>query len=133
MTACFYPIRIENITPKKNDKYRFIDYINLIYYINKTKLDDIIRYILYDYCGVSVLGYYKSRHVYWCKKNSKYSCDLHLEISIIKKDDNYSQIKISALVGNDLEIVSFIKKLHESLQLYETTNFIKTCLDKQLL
>ena len=133
MTACFYPIRIDSRSTKKDDKYRFIDYINLIYYINKTRLDDIIRYILSDYCGISVIGYYKSSDVYWCKKNSKYSCNLHVEIKIIRKGDNYSQIKISALVGNDLEILSFIKKLHESLQLYETTNFIKTCLDKQLL
>ena len=133
MAACFYRIKIDSISPKKDDKFRFMDYINLIYYINKTKIDDIIMYIIKYCCSVSVMGYYNYNDVYWCKKNSKYSCDLHIEIKIIKKSDEYSQIKLTALVGNDAEIISFVKKLHERLQLYQTTNFIKTCLDDVVL
>ncbi len=133
MTTFYYPIKNDNISSKKDEKYRFIEHINLIYYIEKSKIDELIRYIFTNYCGVSVFGYYKNSDVYWCKKNSKYSCDLHVEIQIIKKSKEYSHIKIIPLVGNDENIRYFVTNLHNSLQLYQRSNFIKTCFSRQRL
>lgn len=125
MTACFYPTKEDNISPKKDFKFRFIEQINLIYYIDKKKLDDVIRYILKDYCGISMVGYYKRNDIYWCKKYDNSLCDLHVEIQIIKKSQGHSIVKISTFVGNDIDINSFVSNLHKKLQIYQATNFIK--------
>jgi hypothetical protein len=119
MTACFYQIRMDNILSKKDDNFRFIECIKLIYYIEKNKINEVIKYIMTYYCGIHILGYYKYCDKYWCKKKSKASCDLHIEIEVIKKGFNYSHIKIIPLVGNDKIINNFVKKFHEGLQLYQ--------------
>lgn len=131
MTACFYQVKIDNMYPRRDEKFRFIDYINLVYYVDKNKIDEMIKYILIDYCGNSVMGYDNHSDKYWCKKNSRYSCDLHIEIEIIKKGYGYSRLKITPLVGNDTNIKYFIKKLHESIKLYETSKIIKYYIDNQ--
>lgn len=128
MTPCFYPIRLNSISPKDH-KFRFIEKKNLIYYIDKKKLDDIIKYILTEYCGISMMGYYKRNDVYWCKKYNKCKCDLYVEVQIIKKSLGHSIVKISSFVGNDKDINTFVSNLHNKLDIYQADNFIKTCLD----
>lgn len=129
MTACFYPIRLDEMNPKKFCKFRFMEQINLIYYIDKNKLDDLLKYILTEYCDISMMGYYKHNDKYWCKKYSKYSCDLYIEIQIIKKSFDHTIVRVNPFVGNDTNINNFITSLHESLQVHQASNFIRNCLN----
>jgi len=133
MTACFYPIRTDIVSPKTDVKFRFKEHIILIYYIDKTKLDDIIKHILTDYCSISIMGYYKRSDKFWCKKYTKYSCDLHIEIQIIKKSFGHSIVKISPFVGDDTNIKTFVSKLHDNLMVFHTADLIKTSIDMSSL
>ena len=121
MTACYYPIKIDDGSTKRYE-YRFIDYIYLQYYIDKTKLEEIIKYILIESCNISVIGYNKHRDTYCIKKNKKYYCELHIELEIKKKEFVFSQIKMNPLLGTNMNIKTFIVKLNESLLVYQHQN-----------
>jgi hypothetical protein len=121
MTACYYPIKIEHESTKRYE-YRFMDSIYLQYYIDKTKLEEIIKYILIESCNISVIGYNKHRDTYCIKKNKKYYCELHIELEIMKKEFEFSQIRITPLLGMNVNIRNFIIKLNESLLVYQRKN-----------
>lgn len=125
MLACFYPYENKNILPIKNN-YRFIEIIKLIYFINKYKIDYIIKHILTEFCNVSILGYETFTDKYCCKICNRSNCVLlHIELEIIYKNDNISEILIVPLIGNDIKIKNFVKKLNEAMQLYNTSSFVK--------
>lgn len=131
MAVCFYPIKITDInSSKKNNKFRFISHTILLYYINTEALIEILRYILTGYCDVSILGYEKKYQKYWFKKYTKTDCELHIEIEIVYKDYNLSQIKIAPLIGDSININSFILHLNSILHAYQNTNLIKKCFDR---
>jgi hypothetical protein len=118
MTACYYPIKIDDDSTKRYE-FRFMDSIYLHYYIDKTKIEEIIRYILSEYCDISVIGYNKHSDKFWCKRNSKNVCEMHIELEIMKKEFGFSQIKMTPLIGININIKNFIIKLNESLLVYQ--------------
>ena len=119
MTACYYPIKIDDDSTKRYE-FRFMDSIYLHYYIDKTKIEEIIRYILSEYCDISVIGYNKNRDKYCIKKIKKYYCEMHIELEIMKKEFGFSQIKMTPLLGINMNIKNFIIKFNESLLVYQS-------------
>ena len=125
MTACFYPINFESVNlPNKKERFRYIDYIKLFYYIEKSNVDDIMRKILSEHCDVSVIGYDKYSDKFLCKKYGKNSCELHIEIKIINKGRNCSLVKIIPLVGVDTNIKKFVLAVDKCLRLCQTSKYL---------
>lgn len=131
MSACFYPINFEDKSYlKKINKFRFMNYISLLYNIDSEKIIEIIRHILSKYCDISVIGYDKKYQKIWCKKYNKSICDLHIEIEIIYKDYELSQIKIIPLIGNDLNIKRFVSIISQFLKIYQKHNLLKNYFER---
>lgn len=99
-------------------------------YMNKQSIDKIMQQILIEFCNSSVIGYDKFEDKFWCKKFYKSRCDFHIELKIIRKDKNTSYISIKSIMGNIHLIDLFIGDLKESLELYRTSTFIKSCIEK---
>ena len=129
MSVCYYPAhqKIKSLDCKL-ERFRIINEINFTYYLDKTVFDKIMHRILIDFCDSSVLGYDKNSDKYWCKKYNKLSCNLHVEIFVICKGYDYTDIIINPLIGNNEDINAFIYDFNESVQMYNTSNFIRDIL-----
>jgi len=130
MSVCFYQINFNNEISERNlEKYRFIDTKLMAFYINSDKLIDLIQGILSDFCNANVIGYNKETNKYWCKIYDKQYCSLHVELEILKYNNELTFINIVPLIGTDKLIEEFVSNFKESIQLYTTSSFIKSCLD----
>jgi predicted ATP-grasp superfamily ATP-dependent carboligase len=129
MSICFYQNNNKsNISPRTKERFRLVDEKILNCCLEKTKIDKIIRDIFTEFCGASVTGYDCNQDKYLCKKYIKSDCILHLEIKVISNNDYGSQIIIKPLIGTDGEIKSFMYDFNESIQMYVTSNFIRSIL-----
>jgi hypothetical protein len=116
-----------NSTPKVQER---INEANLTYSLHKSEIDKIIQHILIDLCDIDVLGYDKNDDKYWCKKYNNSACIMHLELTVLLNKYDYSDIKISTLIGENNDVSSFISNFDESVQMYKTSNFIRSLLCK---
>jgi hypothetical protein len=135
MSVCFYPIDISKTNTKRvTEKFRFIEHINLICCIEKSKLYEIMIKILSKKCHMSMFGYERFKERFWFKniKNKKY-CNLHIEIEIIKINYCCSKIKITPLVGIDKYIKEFILYIDKCLMLYHNYNNIMRYIKNDIL
>lgn len=133
MAAQSYPIKTSTRFEKnKSNKYFYMENITLRYLINKEILDKIMNNILVDFCGASVIGYDRIHDKYFCKISKNNKCELHMEIKIYDEDE-ISQISLIPLIGNKNTIQNFILNLNEAIELYKTSNFIKSCLEQSAL
>ena len=122
MSACFYPIKnSDNYQKNFVMKFRFIEHINLIYNIEKTKIYEFIRHLFSKDCDSNILfGFEKSKERFWYKKyDNKKTCELYIEIDIIKINFHSSKIKIIPLVGIDKDIKNIIFSIDRFLQLHQ--------------
>jgi hypothetical protein len=130
MSVRLYPIKNQLMFQEnKCNKYLYMELIKLNYFINKSKLENIIRNVLLNFCEVSVIGYERLTDKYWCKICENNCCILHVEIEILYKNNNTSDIHILPFVGNKTNLKKFIFDINEALQLYQTSTFIKNCLE----
>lgn len=128
MSVCFYPTsRLDTSSPRKIERYRFINEIKLIYKIDKSVIDDTIKYILMHNCCSSVVGYNTITNKYWCKIYGKSNCDLHLEIYIKGLCFDSCELQITPLIGETKFISEFIKNIDQGLQMFQTQSIIKSC------
>jgi hypothetical protein len=97
--------------------------------INNIDIDAIIKNILSDFCNANVIGYEKSTNIYWCKMYEDKFCQLHIEIEIINTGFEQTQLKICPLYGTSKSIENFVSNFKESIQLYNTSSFIRKCLE----
>ena len=130
MSVCYYQMNKNNtFSPRSLERYRFIDTKLMTFYINIDKLLDIIKCILSDFCNADVIGYEKRTNKYWCKMYDKNNCTLHIELEILKHNNELSFIKLVPLIGTDKLIEEFVSNFKESIQLYTTSSFIRSCLE----
>ena len=128
MSVCFYPTpRLDTSSPRKIERYRFLDEINLIYKIDKSVIDDVLKHILMNNCSVSVVGYNTITNKYWCKIYGKSNCNLHLEIYVKGLYFDASEIIITPLTGETKFIRNFIENMDKGLQMFQTATYIKSC------
>jgi hypothetical protein len=104
--------------------------IKLQYYINRTKLDNIMRNILLNFCEVSVIGYNNLNKNYWFKICENKYCVLHAEIEILYKNSEISELNILPLVGNINTIKKFVYDINEALYLYQSSLFVRGSLSR---
>ena len=97
--------------------------------MSKTKIDSIIHLILIDFCNTSVIGYDKYDDKYWCKKYDKNKCVLHIEMKLIDKGYDLTQIQLRPQICTDKTIEAFKSDLNETIQMYKTSSFIKGLID----
>lgn len=134
MSICYYPSYNKSKSLNyKLERFRIINEINLTYYLDKSIIDKIMKRILIDFCESSVIGYDRYHDKYWCKKYNKLICKLNIEIYVIFKGYNYSEIKIIPLVGMNEEINTFIYDFNESIQLYMESDFIRGIIESESL
>jgi len=127
MSLCSHQINRDiNFTPKRLER---ICKKNILIKINKIDVDSIIKNILLDFCNANVIGYEKNTNRYWCKMYEDKFCQLHIEIEIINKGFEQSQVKISPLYGTSKSIENFVSNFKESIELYTTSSFIRSCLE----
>lgn len=127
MSLCCHQINRDiNFAPRSLER---ISKKDILIKINKIDVDAIIKNILSDFCNANVIGYEKSTNRYWCKMYEDKFCQLHIEIEIINKGFEQSQVKISPLYGTSKSIENFVSNFKESIQLYTTSSFIKSCLE----
>lgn len=129
MSVCYYQMTPNSFSPRSQERYRFIDVKLMAFYINNDKLIDIIKGILSDFCNANVIGYEKRTNKYWCKMYEKKYCSLHIELEILKHNDELTFIKLIPLIGTDKLIEEFVTNFKESIQLYTTSSFIRSCLE----
>ena len=119
MSVCFYPTpRLDTSSPRKIERYRFLDEINLIYKIDKSVIDDVLKHILMNNCSVSVVGYNTATNKYWCKIYGKSNCNLHLEIYVKGLYFDACELYITPLIGEAKFIDKFINTLDKNLYTY---------------
>ena len=133
MSLCYYQVTKEYKFPQRSlERYRFIDIKMMAFCINIDKLTDIIKYILSDFCDATVIGYEKRTNKYWCKIYEKKSCSLHIELEILRHDNEISFVKMVPIIGTDSLIENFVSNFKESIQLYTTSSFIRGVLDRKI-
>jgi hypothetical protein len=130
MSVCLYPRNNINFSAREAERFQYIKEIKLTYHLRKPEFDKIMQQILIDFCNTTVLGYDKHNDKYWCKKYNKSTCTLHLEIKVISKGCDYSDIQIMPLTGEYNDINLFISDFNESVQMYKSSNFIRYILCK---
>lgn len=128
MSVCYYK-RANNISMKYVDTSKYIDTKLMILNINIDKLLDIVKEVLTDFCEAKIVGYNKSTNKYWCKMYDKNCCRLHIELEILKHNDDLSFVNIIPLVGSSILIEEFITNFRESIELYTTSLFIRSCFE----
>ena len=130
MSVCYYPVQYKSkFSIYKLERFRIINEIILTFCLENSILDRIMKKILTEFCGSTVVGYNKYFDKYWCKKMNNGICNLHIELIINFKGYDYTQIKIVPLVGTNEDIKKFIFDFHEAIQLYKTSNFIRDIMD----
>lgn len=131
MSVCYYQMNknIDFSQRRLERRYRFIDIKLMAFYINSDKLLDIIKGILCDFCNANVIGYDKRTNKYWCKMYEKKYCVLHIELEILRHNNELSFVNVVPLIGTDKLIEEFVSNFKESIQLYTTSSFIRSCLD----
>lgn len=131
MSVCYYEVRQNNKFPQRTmERYRSIDVKIMAFCININKFTDIIKSILSDFCNATVIGYDKRLNKYWCKIYEKKYCTLHIELEILNKDNEITFVKLVPLIGTDILIENFVSNFKESIELYNTSSFIKSCLER---
>jgi hypothetical protein len=131
MSICFYQNNNKlNLSPRTKEGFRLVNDTIINCCLKKYVIDKIIQDIFIDFCGASVIGYDRNQDKYLFKKYIKSDCILQLEIKVLStiEDNSDSQIIIKPIIGTDKEIKSFIYDFNESLQMYVTSNFIRSIL-----
>lgn len=129
MSVCYYKMDTNGMSMKSVGGYRYVDAKLMAFYININKLLGIVKGILTDFCEAKVIGYNKKTNKYWCKMYDKNYCRLHVELEILKHNDELSFVNLIPLVGSNILIEEFITNFKESIQLYTTSSFIRSCLE----
>jgi len=129
MSVCYYKMAINNNSFRSKSEYRYVDAKLMVFYININKLLGIVKGILTDFCEAKVIGYNTTTNKYWCKMYDKNYCRLHVELEILKHNDELSFVNIIPLIGSNILIEEFIINFKESIQLYTTSSFIRSCLE----
>lgn len=134
MLACYSPRPVnENnigklLNKQKLQKCRFMHTINLKYREDKDTIDSILKYILANFCQLSVLGFDKSTGKHWCKKFKKITCEMYLEIEVIDLGYDLTEVRIVPIITDIQNVKKFVYDLNEGINLYKTSSFIKSCL-----
>jgi hypothetical protein len=130
MSLCIYPTHsTSNFELRSPDRFRGNE-IKLNCFVKKSELDKIIQHILIDFCNITVLGYDKNEDTYWCKNYDETSCILYIKIQINFNSFDSSEISILPITGDKNNIHMFIYDFNDAIQMYKTSNFIKSLLHK---
>jgi len=92
------------------------------------ELQKIMRTILTHFCNTAVVGYDKARGVFWCKKYAKSVCVCHLELALISDASGHTQVHVTPVLCYSDDLEKFVCDFHESVQLYLSSNFIRSIL-----
>lgn len=108
-------------------KSNLLNEITIIYNLDKMVLEKIMRGILTEFCYATVSGYNKMLDKYWCKKYSDSMCELSVEIELVSTNysHNYTEIKITYLLGKPDERELFLLNFKETLEMYKSSKFIR--------
>lgn len=130
MSVCFYPIHNDKPFSQRNvERFRYINTIKLPIFINKLNIESKIKYILSDFCDASIIGYDRCTDKYWCKIYEGKFCQLHIEVEIFNKGFEISEALIIPLYGTTKSIQNFVSNFKESIELYQSSSFIRGYLD----
>jgi hypothetical protein len=129
MTACLIPFCLKKTTSRDPLRYRIIPKISICCDIDKNKLSDIIQFSFAQKGDLSVFGYNTHCDEFWAKKIVKDEFLLHFTLNIKSIGYENSNIIVTPIVGNDKEIKNLILYIKEMIDLYESSNFIKHCVD----
>ena len=133
MSLCYNQYNKENSFSQITlERKNLIDIKIMAFCINSDKLTDIIKYILSDFCDATVIGYEKITNKYWCKIYEHKLCSLHIELEILRHNNEISFVKMIPIIGTDSLIENFVSNFEESIQLYTTSSFIRGVLDRKI-
>lgn len=126
MTSYIINNTLNNYTNKQTKLFN-INETTIVYNLDKLVLDKIMRGILTEFCYATISGYNKLSDKYWCKKYSGPICELSVEIELISANysHNYTEIKITYLLGKYSERELFLSNFKETLEMYKTSKFIR--------
>jgi hypothetical protein len=132
MSICYYEENKYNKSPRRRrEKYRFVDVKTINFNVSYERLLEATKNILpYIYKAV-VFGYLQKRDKYWCKIYDNKICVLHMELDLVKKDTEKTNINFIPICGTDKIIKKFIFNFVESVKGYTTSSFIRISLKEQ--
>lgn len=133
MTACLIPFSIKNFNRKDIIRYRLIPKISISCDIDKNKLSDIIQFTFTQKGDLSVFGYNAQNKEFWAKKFIKDEFLLHFTLSINSLGHENSNIIVTPILGSDKEIRKLVSDIKEIINMYKNSNFIKHCVDENLI
>jgi len=130
MTACLIPFNLKKLSSRDRLRYRIIPKISICCDIDKNKLSDIIQFTFTQNSDFSVIGYNTHSEEFWAKKIVKDEFLLHFTLNIKSHGYEKSNIIVHPIIGNDKEIKNLVSEIKEMINLYESSNFIKHCVDE---
>lgn len=133
MSACLLPFSLKNFKSKDRIRYKIIPKISICCDIDKNKLYDIIQYTFIQKNDLSVFGYNTNSEEFWAKKFINNEFLLHFTLNIKSNGYQNSNIIVTPIIGNDKEIQKLVSDIKEMINLYKDSNFIKHCIDENLL
>jgi hypothetical protein len=117
------------MSKRKLKKFKCIDIKIFEFNINMMKLTKIMNNILTDFCEASVIGYEKKTNKFWCKKYDDKNCSLHMELEISYQELDITIVKFIPVIGRENQIENFVSNFTESIELYRSSPFIRSCLE----
>jgi hypothetical protein len=119
----FGKTRLEGIKVKEANIYKFN--------INENDLLKILKNILTDFCDANIIGYNKKTNKHWCKmyNNNNNNCEMYIELEIMFESSNTTMVRFITLIGSNSLIERFVLNFKESIELYLSSTFIKSCLE----
>jgi hypothetical protein len=127
MSLC-YSLKKRSSSLKK-EKIIIVDSTLVNCNIDKNKLNTIMVSILSKYCNIKIYGYNKTNEQYWCKNVKEKTCSLFMNIEIYSYNYNKTIVILTPITGESNEIISFIEKFKEGIQLYQGDAFVRQYLD----
>ena len=114
MPVCFLPYDERKKTNNHNVGYRYIFPTKIICSIKKENLIELIINLLKSNKEINIFGYNAKYNEIWCKNIKRNNINIHLNIHVNYIDNCNTEIIITPILANDLDINKMlinIKKL----------------------
>jgi len=108
----------------ENKSIRILETHHIYYNMEKTKIEQILKYILTQRCGFKVFGYNKFDDNYYCKTMKKCICTFFVNISIHSQGVGKSIVSIRENYGEKNVFKAFVDKFMDAMKLYVESPFV---------
>lgn len=114
--------------PLRKERIRVVQPLDWVCPLELDELRKRVRTILTHFCNTAVVGYDRTRCVFWCKKYVRNVCQFHLELSLTSDINGQTRVHVVPVFCYNDDLEKFACDFRESIQLYLQSNFIRSIL-----